>query len=88
MTECKYNCNEFCTNDQCPMRGDYCPVPDIEDVCRYEEREEVAWKLTPKGCLRLALRANGVTLDEDIFDYVWRAFEETMRECGYVEEDG
>ena len=27
-----------CTNADCPMCADYCPVPDIEGVCRFEER--------------------------------------------------
>ena len=38
--KCKYNQDEFCVNADCPMRGDYCPVPDIEFVCKYEDREE------------------------------------------------
>ena len=27
-----------CINADCPMCADYCPVPDIEGVCRFEER--------------------------------------------------
>lgn len=38
MAECKWCYDEFCTNDKCPMRADYCPVPNDEGVCRYEER--------------------------------------------------
>lgn len=36
---CKWCHDEFCTNDQCPMCADYCPVADYDGVCRYEERE-------------------------------------------------
>lgn len=39
MAECKYCVDEICVNADCPMRADYCPVPnDEEGVCRYEER--------------------------------------------------
>ena len=40
MAECKWLHNEFCTNHECPMRADYCPVPDRPSVCRYEERRD------------------------------------------------
>jgi hypothetical protein len=40
MADCKYCQDEFCTNDKCPMRADYCPVPDTEDVCKWEDRSE------------------------------------------------
>ena len=35
---CKYCRDEICVNDCCPMRADYCPVPDTPGICRYEER--------------------------------------------------
>ena len=38
MADCKWCYDEFCTNDKCPMCADYCPVPNDEGVCRYEER--------------------------------------------------
>ena len=38
MTDCKYYYDEFCVNDKCPMCADYCPVPDTENVCKWEER--------------------------------------------------
>ena len=38
MAECKYCIDEICVNADCPMRADYCPVPNDEGVCRYEER--------------------------------------------------
>lgn len=40
MRNCKYCHDEICVNADCPMRADYCPVPDIEGVCRYEERDK------------------------------------------------
>ena len=38
MADCKYYYDEFCVNDKCPMCADYCPVPDTENVCKWEER--------------------------------------------------
>ena len=38
MADCKYYYDEFCVNDQCPMCADYCPVPDVPDVCKWEDR--------------------------------------------------
>lgn len=38
MNNCKYCMNEICINDECPMCADYCPVSDIPDVCKWEER--------------------------------------------------
>ena len=35
---CSWCHNEKCVNDECPVRGDYCPVPDIPGICMYEER--------------------------------------------------
>ena len=40
MADCKYCQDEVCVNADCPMRADFCPVPDIPGVCRFEEREE------------------------------------------------
>lgn len=31
---------EICTNADCPMCADGCPVPDTPGVCRYEDRSE------------------------------------------------
>ena len=38
MPDCKWMKDEICVNDKCPMCTDYCPVADVEGVCRYEER--------------------------------------------------
>lgn len=38
MTDCKWNHDEFCVNDLCPMCADYCPVPNDPGVCRWEAR--------------------------------------------------
>lgn len=84
--ECKYNQDEFCTNDQCPMRGDYCPVPDIEGVCKYEDREEELLVLTPKGCLESAMISAGVLISRNAFEDLWHDFSTLMEKFGYVEE--
>lgn len=39
MADCKWMQDEMCVNDQCPLCADYCPVPDVEGVCRHEERK-------------------------------------------------
>lgn len=83
--ECSYNKNEFCTNDQCPMCADYCPVPDFAGVCKYENREEERYVLTPKGCFVSAL-LNHISLDEDVIDFIWHDFTESMEAHGYIQE--
>lgn len=85
--ECKYNQDEFCTNADCPMCGDYCPVLDIDGVCQYEDREEVRYILAPKGCFSVALLDNNVHLSDDVLDAVWDDFVESMTKFGYIEED-
>lgn len=52
MLVCKWNKEEFCTNDECPMCADYCPVPNDEGICRYEERisDKEIKKETCKTC--------------------------------------
>ena len=84
--ECKFNHAEFCTNSKCPMCGDYCPIPDDEGICRYEDRDEKVWMLSPKGCFRVAL-TNHITLNEDIIDFIWHDFEKLMSRMGYVGEE-
>lgn len=83
--ECKYNHDEFCTNDQCPMRGDYCPVPTTDGVCKYEDREEEVWVLTPKGCLEAAMIAAGIKITDSELDALWDDFSALMKQFGYVE---
>lgn len=85
--DCKYNKDEFCTNDQCPMRGDYCPVPNDDGVCRYEDRVDEIYSLSPKSCLLMALLDSGVTLDNRIFDDIWNNFADLMKKHGHVEEE-
>lgn len=84
---CIYNKDEFCTNDECPMRADYCPVPDVEGVCKYEERNEEYYTVTPKGCLAMSLINNGIVLDDCTFNSLWDDFTEVMTELGYIQEE-
>ena len=37
MAKCKWCVDEICVNADCPMCADYCPVPNDEGVCRYED---------------------------------------------------
>lgn len=79
---CKYCKDEFCVNDQCPMRADYCPVPDIPGVCKHEERIEEKIetpKLTPRECLHKALG------DPDIDTFIiYKEFEALLAENGWT----
>lgn len=83
---CKYNHDEFCVNDQCPMCGDYCPVPDNEGVCKYEEHED-RYILTPKGCLEAAMFYTGISIRHNELDALWGYFSTLMKQFGYVEEE-
>ena len=38
--QCKHNSDEICVNADCPLVADYCPVPDTENVCQWEDRGE------------------------------------------------
>jgi hypothetical protein len=40
MTECKYCFDDMCVNDECPLCTDFCPVPDVPDMCKWEDRGE------------------------------------------------
>ena len=84
--ECKYNQDEFCVNADCPMRGDYCPVPDIEFVCKYEGRGEERYVLSPKGFFIAALNDYHLYLDNNDYDNIWESFRELMIKFGYAEE--
>ena len=85
--ECKYNQDEFCTNADCPMCGDYCPMPDVNGVCQYEDREEEKYVLSPKGCFITALNDCHVYLSDNNYDNIWDVFNKLMIKFGYVEEE-
>mgnify|MGYP000515598293 CR=1 FL=1 len=36
--ECEWCLDEICTNADCPMCCDFCPVPDTSGVCKHESR--------------------------------------------------
>ena len=38
MAECNWCKDEICVNADCPICCDYCPVPDTEGVCKFEDR--------------------------------------------------
>nr|DAG19322.1 MAG TPA: hypothetical protein [Caudoviricetes sp.] len=38
LPDCNYCMDEICVNADCPVCTDYCPVPDTDGVCRYEDR--------------------------------------------------
>lgn len=84
--ECKFSNGGICGHVECPMYYEECPVPDTEGICRYEEREEEIWTLTPKGCLIAALEKHNIHID-DIIDEIWDDFSSLMTRLGYVEED-
>lgn len=83
---CNYNQDEFRTNDKCPMCADYCPVPDDDGVCIYENRVDECYKLTPRGCLFAAILDSDVKLNNSIFNNIWNNFTDLMKQNGYVKE--
>lgn len=89
--ECKF-CDDYtgiCTNDQCPMCADACPVPDVEGVCQFEERQETTYELTPKGCASVALMdAKLIRSSSDpAVDVFWDSFSHLMEKFGYVKTE-
>lgn len=87
---CKF-CDEFtgvCCNDKCPMCADCCPVPDVEGVCQFEDREEESYTLTPKGCASIALRDAGLvpSSEDPAVDVFWNSFHSLMLKFGYAAE--
>ena len=89
--ECKY-CDDFtgvCTNGECPMCADACPVPDTEGICKFEQREERIYKLTPKGCVSLAMMDAGLigNGDDPRLEVFWTQFLKLMVIFGYAPED-
>ena len=83
---CKYCQEEFCTNEQCPMYADYCPVNSTAGICKYEELVEECYTLTPKGCLQCALLKTNIKISAVEFETVWSTFFELMQRCGYIQE--
>lgn len=89
---CKF-CDDFtdvCTNGECPMRGDCCPVPDVEGLCKFECREDdEAYVLTPLGCATAALMSVGLvqSTDDPVVDRFWAEFTELMKKSGYLAEE-
>lgn len=43
---CKLCKDEMCVNPKCPARADYCPVPDMHGVCKYEELSDPLFEAT------------------------------------------
>lgn len=85
MKECKF-CDDFtgvCCDPECPMRGDCCPVSDIEGLCKHEQRydEEETWTLTPRGCAACALMDAGLikSYDDPAADLFFDKFQELMK---------
>lgn len=88
--KCKF-CDDFtgvCVNPECPMRGDCCPVTDMEGLCRFECREEEVYSLTPKGCAISGLMAIGAIkgTDDPAVETFWTEFTLLMKKFGYVNE--
>lgn len=39
-SKCKWELNEVCVNDACPLCADFCPLIYTHNVCKYEELVE------------------------------------------------
>lgn len=38
--KCNYEANEICTNADCPLCTDYCPVVNTPEICKYADMSE------------------------------------------------
>ena len=83
---CKYLYEEICTNDECPKRAEYCPVPDDADMCRYAELIEEVYKLTLEGCAFAAAIYAELPVTQDQFDVFWKEFMRLAARDGYIME--
>lgn len=65
---CKWCKDEMCVYAECPACCDYCPVPNLPGVCRYEKREDMtpmkAWE-NISFRLKIYAEEHGFT-DEDL----------------------
>lgn len=77
-----------CRNEECPLNGVACPVPETEGVCAHEDREDAVYQLTPKGCATLALLQCGLIDDisDPMIDSFFDKFYAIMKTNGYIEE--
>lgn len=80
-----YDESGMCCNAECPVRGDECPVPDVEGLCMYEDRSEDLYKLTPEGCAACALLDCKLvaSVDDPAVDSFVYLFLDALRNCGY-----
>ena len=87
---CKY-CDDYtgiCAKPECPMCGDCCPVPDVEGVCKFEDREEF-YQLSPKSCGISALMTSGLISDmnDPMAEKFWKDFFGLMIRYGYAPKE-
>jgi hypothetical protein len=80
---CKYCKDEICVNAACPMRADYCPVPDTPGVCKHEERLETP-PLTPQQCLSAAFEECGQPITDGEVVEIFEAMVEIMNDNGFA----
>lgn len=83
---CKHEIDGICTNPDCPLCCDACMVPDVEGVCKYEERVEENLVLTPSGCAIAAMMAARIDVGEAQFQAFWDEFSRLMKQYGYAQE--
>ena len=86
---CKY-CDDYsgiCFNPESPMRADACPVPDVEGVCKFEDREVEIYVMTPSGCATCALMDAELaeSIDDPRIEIFWERFTNLMERFGYAE---
>lgn len=68
---CKWNKDEFCTNDESPYCADYCPVAQDDRICKY--REANVMSTTDEECEQQIRRYIGGLpkgTQKDIWDYI------------------
>lgn len=81
--KCGFENGGICRSMDCPSCGAECPVPEIDGICRHEDRRE-EYKLTPNGCAMAAFMKAGLDLGK--LEVFWEEFCRLMERDGYVQE--
>lgn len=80
---CRFCKDEFCVNADCPMRADYCPVPDMPGVCKHEDRIEIYEQRSPKECLADTFNECGEEMRESEVENIFNKFVEQLAKNNY-----
>lgn len=83
---CKFCQNEMCVYAECPACCDYCPVPNMPGLCRFEKRED----MTPKKAwrnIKVYAREHGFSDDDMAAEVMAYRVLSAAEEEGYGKSD-